>query len=133
MVKLNFSSRTLLVAMTGLSVLCSGALAQGHGNQNNRGGNDRGDNRQYSQERRQSSDHRGDNGKRYHYRDGRWYSRGWFGWEFAVAALAVGAMIESLPPNHSTLVENNTTYYYDNARYYRQTPDGYYIVVQAPR
>ena len=145
MLKQNLRSRSVLALFIGLSLICSGAFAQEAGN--------RGDRRENVQSDSQRNDHKdsrgdvhGDNrggnqrdsrqvsrGSRYHYRDGRWYSRGWFGWEFAVSALAIGALVESLPPNHSVIVSGDTSYYYDNTRYYRQLPDGTYVVVPAPR
>jgi hypothetical protein len=124
MLKQTLRFRSALVLVLGLSLLCSGAFAQRDGNRGDRRGNNRGDSR---------VDNRRDNrGDRYHYRDGRWYGRGWFGWEFAVSALAIGALVESLPPQHTTVVVENTSYYYDNNVYYRQLPDGAYVVVQPP-
>ena len=133
--------RPVFTLVLGLSLVCSGAFAQGHGNQGDRKedkrGDSRGDNRGDNR-RNDRGDQRGNNwgdhhGDRYHYREGRWYGRGWFGWEFAISALAIGAMVESLPPNSSVIVVGDTSYYYDNSRYYRQLPDGAYVVVQSPR
>ena len=77
--------------------------------------------------------YRGDNrGDRHYYRDGRWYQRDSAGHEFVVAALAIGAIIDSLPPSHSIVVVENTPYYHDDNYYYRQHPNGGYVVVPAP-
>jgi hypothetical protein len=67
-------------------------------------------------------------GNRYHYRDGRWYDHS----EVAVPDIAVGAEVESLPPQYTTVVVANTPYYYDNSRYYNRASDGSYVVVAAP-
>ena len=129
MLKQTLRLRSALVLALGLALLCSSAFAQGWwGNRGDQRQNNRGNSRQVDPRDSRSYD-RGD---RYHYRDGRWYSRGWFGWEFAVAALTVGAIVESLPPQHSTIIVENTPYYYDNTVYYRQLPDGAYVVVQPP-
>jgi hypothetical protein len=126
-------SRSVFVIALGMSLLCSCAYAQGDRNRSDHRNNNRSDARGDNRGDRRESVQRHDNGSRYHYRDGRWYGRGWFGWEFAVAALAVGAMVESLPPRHTTIIVEDTHYYYDDRVYYRQLPDGAYIVVPAPR
>ena len=105
--------RSVLVLIFGLSLLSLGAFARAD---DNRGG-DHGDNR--------GNNH----SNRYHYRDGRWYGQG----EIVVPNLIVGAQVESLPPQYTTVVVGNTPYYYDNARYYNRLPDGAYVVVEAPR
>ena len=140
MLRQSLKFRPMLVLVVGLSMLCSGAFAQGNSNRGDHRENNRGDSRGDSRgdtRGNDKGDQRGNNwgdhhGDRYHYRDGRWYSRGWFGWEFVVSALAIGAFVESLPPRHTTVIVENTTYYYDDTRYYRQSPDGFYVVVQAP-
>lgn len=68
-------------------------------------------------------------GNRYHYRDGHWYGQG----EVVVTDIGIGSFVESLPPQHTTVVYANTPYYYDNVRYYSQSSDGTYVVVAAPR
>ncbi len=68
-------------------------------------------------------------GNRYHYRDGHWYGQG----EVVVSSIGVGSVVESLPPEHTTIVVEKTPYYYDNTRYYSESPDGTYVVVTAPR
>jgi len=76
---------------------------------------------------------RGDRrGEEYHYRNKRWYRSGWFGWEYAVDSISVGARIIALPPKHRIIVVKDRTYYYDEVRYYQLQPDGMYLVVQAP-
>ncbi|MBF0572131.1 MAG: hypothetical protein HQL12_09735 [Candidatus Omnitrophica bacterium] len=69
-----------------------------------------------------------DHGNRYHYRDGQWYGHG----EILVPNLKIGAVVETVPPQGRIVVVENTRYYYDNTRYYSQSPDGSYVVVEAP-
>jgi hypothetical protein len=115
--------RMFFVILLILTLFSPGAFAR----DDNRG-HDKGGNRGYSR-----ADNRGhDSGSRHYYRDGRWYRRGWFGFEFVVSALAIGALINSLPPTHSTVVVEGDSYYHDDRYYYRQRPDGYYVVVQPP-
>lgn len=71
-------------------------------------------------------------GKRYHYRNGRWYTPGVFGWEFAASAPVAGALVETLPPQCAPVVVEDTTYYYDDLAYYEELSDGTYTVVQPP-
>ena len=88
----------------------------------------RGDNRGYI-----GADNRGYNGgDRHYYRDGRWYTHDSRGNEIAVDALAIGARIESLPPLHTTVVVQDAPYYRDDRYYYRQAPEGGYVVVPEP-
>jgi len=70
--------------------------------------------------------------ERYHYSDGRFYRSGWFGFGIAVSALTIGALIESLPPRHTTVIVEGTPYYHDDIYYYRQVPEGGYVVVPQP-
>lgn len=70
-------------------------------------------------------------GRRYHYREGRWYGRGWFGLEVAISALTIGAVVESLPYGYRTVVVAGQPYYYYDGYYYRYYPYGY-VVVPAP-
>ena len=109
-----------LVLFLGSLFLCSGALANG----NSYGGPNRGDNRGYN---------RNDNGERHYYRDGRWYKRDSRGNEVSVADIVVGAIAEALPPQHQTVVIQNTPYYYDNSHYYQRRSDNTYVVVEPPR
>jgi hypothetical protein len=69
-----------------------------------------------------------DHGNRYHYRDGRWYGHG----EVLVPNLAIGAVVETVPPQGRIVVVGNNSYYYDNTRYYSRSPDGSFVVVEAP-
>jgi hypothetical protein len=115
--------RTPLVSLLILSLFCPAALARADDRGNFRGG-DRGysrfDDRDY---------HRG---SRHYYRDGRWYRHGWFGFGILVSALAIGALIESLPPRHTTVVVEGTPYYHDDNYYYRPLSQGGYVVVPQP-
>lgn len=73
-------------------------------------------------------------GERYgghYYRDGRWYRHGWFGFDIAVTALTIGALVEALPPRYNTVVVGGVPYYYYDSVYYRPCPSGY-VVVPAP-
>jgi hypothetical protein len=91
-------------------------------------GDYRGGNRGYS-----GADNRGYNrGERYYYRDGRWYKRDSLGHDIAVAALAIGALIDALPPSHETVIVEGAPYYRDDRYYYRQAPNGGYTVVSPP-
>ena len=111
--------KVVLVILLMLSLFCPGVFARG---------DDRGGNRGYVR-----VDNRGHNrGDRHYYRDGRWYRTGWFGFGIVVSALAIGALIDALPPRHTTVVVEGTPYYYDDRYYYRQAPQGGYVVVPAP-
>jgi hypothetical protein len=70
----------------------------------------------------------GEHGERYHYRGGRWYSPGWFGFDIAVSALTIGALVEGLPAGYTTVVAGGTPYYYYGGYYYRHYPYGYVVV-----
>lgn len=88
-------------------------------------GDYRGENRRYI---------RGDNrGDRHYYRDGRWYRHSSSGVDILVSALFIGALIEALPPSHTTVVVEGASYYHDDRHYYRQRPEGGYVVVPAPK
>ncbi|MFA6142626.1 MAG: DUF6515 family protein [Candidatus Omnitrophota bacterium] len=69
---------------------------------------------------------------RHYYRNGNWYRHGWLGLDIIVSALAVGAIIDSLPPRYNTVVVGNTPYYYYDNYYYRPYQYGGYIVVPPP-
>jgi len=66
--------------------------------------------------------------QRYHYRDGRFYRPGWFGFEFAIFAPPVGAIVTFLPVGHRTIIVAGTPYYYYDNVYYRTCPSGYVVV-----
>jgi len=107
MLKQILKFRSVLVLMIGLSFLYLGTFAQADDNQSNQGGS---------------------YGNRYHFRNGHWYGPG----EVPVSHLSVGAIVEALPPQHTTIVVENIPYYYDNILYYKQMPDNTYVVVSAP-
>ena len=69
---------------------------------------------------------------RYYYRGGSWYRHGWLGFDIAVSALAIGALIDSLPPRYSTVVVGGVPYYYYGNYYYQPYPYGGYVVVPPP-
>ena len=106
--------KIVLVSLLMLTLFCPAAFARGGG---------RGDDRGHG---------RDDRGRRYYYRDNRWYQHGWLGFDFAVAALTIGALIDYLPPQHTTVVVAGTPYYYADNHYYRQVPNGGYVVVAPP-
>ena len=68
---------------------------------------------------------------RYHYREGRFYRPGWFGFEFAIGSAPIGAVIRILPFGYRTIVIRGAPYYYYDDVYYRPCPSGY-VVVPAP-
>ena len=114
-----------LVVVLGVLLVCSSAFANG----NSYGGRDRRDNRG------DNGNHGSNygNGERHYYRDGRWYRHDQQGHEVSVADIVIGAIAEALPPQHQTIVIQNTPYYYDNSHYYQRRPDNTYIVVEPPR
>jgi hypothetical protein len=72
-------------------------------------------------------------GRGYHYyRGGRWYQHGWFWFDTAVAALTLGALVDTLPPRYTTVVYSGVTYYYSDGYYYRPYDYGGYMVVAPP-
>jgi hypothetical protein len=50
----------------------------------------------------------------------------------AATTLAVGAIVRSLPPAHTTVVVANQPYYYSAGVYYKVAPSGGYVTVPAP-
>jgi hypothetical protein len=70
--------------------------------------------------------------ERHYYRDGRWYRHDARGNEIFVSDIAPGVYIEALPPQHTTIVIEGTSYYHDNSHYYRPAPHGGYVVVAPP-
>ena len=68
----------------------------------------------------------------HYYRGGRWYRHGWLWLDTAVAALTVGAIVESLPPRYNTVIVEGAPYYYYDNYYYRPYPSGGYVVVPPP-
>ena len=71
-------------------------------------------------------------GGRHYYSGGSWYRHGWLGFDIAVSALAIGALIDSLPPRYSTVVVGGVPYYYYDNYYYQPYPYGGYVVVPPP-
>jgi len=69
--------------------------------------------------------------RRYNYHDGRFFRPGWFGFEIAIGAPPMGAMVTFLPFGHRTIIAGGITYYYYDNIYYTTCPSGY-IVVPAP-
>ena len=104
---LRFTAVVVLISALAFALPCSDAFAQHHGD-------------------------RGDDRGRHYYRDGSWYRHGWLGFDIAVSALAIGALIDSLPPRHTTVVVAGTPYYYYNNYYYQSYPYGGYVVVPPP-
>ena len=56
--------------------------------------------------------HGGHGGGRYYWHGGRWYEPGWFGFDVAVSALAIGAIVEGLPYGYTTVVVGGAPYCY---------------------
>ncbi|MBF0493862.1 MAG: hypothetical protein HQL28_01875 [Candidatus Omnitrophica bacterium] len=119
--------RSIVVILLTLSLSSPGAFARDD-DRGGKKGNDRVENR--GNNRVEERHYNG--GDRHYYQDGHYYKRGWFGLGTIVAALAIGAYIESLPPRHTTVVVQGTQYYHDDRYYYRQVPEGGYVVVTAP-
>ena len=67
---------------------------------------------------------------RYNYHDGKFFRIGWFGFEFALLAPPVGAIITTIPVGHRTILVGGTTYYYYNNIYYTTYPGGYIVVAE---
>jgi len=107
MLNQNFKFRVVLMLTFGLSLLCPGTFVQADDNHYNQGDNHH---------------------DRYHYRDGHWYGQG----EVLVSDPGIGMEVEGLPPQYTTVVVGNNSYYYDNTRYYSRSPDGSYIIVENP-
>jgi hypothetical protein len=105
--------RVGLVFILGILLFCSGAFAMG-------------DLRVTTSTRR---DNRED---RHYYRNGRWYKHDSRGKEIIVYTLSIGALVDALPPRHTTVVVEGTPYYRDDNYYYRQEPNGGYVVVPRP-
>lgn len=100
-------SRVLIVLCLILALACSEAYAWGGG--------------------------RGWGGRGYHYYNGgRWYQHGWFWFDTAVAALTLGALVDTLPPRYNTVVYSGVPYYYADGYYYRPYNYGGYVVVAPP-
>jgi hypothetical protein len=105
----------IVISALAIALPCSDASAQP------RGGDGRG-----------RSDRGRSGGGRHYYSNGGWYRHGWLGFDIAVSALAIGALIDSLPPRYTTVVVAGTPYYYYDNYYYRPYPNGGYVVVPPP-
>ena len=115
-----FLAAAVIISGLALALPCKDAFAQPHGG-GGRGGSGPGWNDRWTR-----------GGEKHYYRDGSWYKHGWFGFDMVVSALAVGALIDSLPPRHSTVVVAGTPYYYADNYYYSPYPNGGYVVVPPP-
>jgi len=67
-------------------------------------------------------------GERFHYREGHWYRRGWFGFDILSPALTIGAVVEALPYGYATVTVGGVPYYRYEGVYYRHYPEGYMVV-----
>jgi hypothetical protein len=70
----------------------------------------------------------------YHWHGGHWYhyyGPHWFGFDVAVSALTIGAVVETLPPGYTTFIVGGAPYYCYDSLYYRPIPEGF-VVVQPP-
>jgi hypothetical protein len=76
----------------------------------------------------QADNNQSDHGSRYYYLDGQWHEQG----KDLVPPVTIGAIIKSLPPEYTTIVIDNTHYYYNNALYFMKLPDDTYVVVPDP-
>jgi hypothetical protein len=125
-----------LLMMTFFCPICPNAFArQNDYRGNNRNENrveSRGDNRVENRSYNKKYIKEYNRGERYYYRGGNWHKSGWFGFGAVVSALAIGAFIEALPPNHQTVVVEGNSYYHDDRYYYRPLPEGGYVVVSTP-
>ena len=121
---LRFTAVVILILGLALALPCSDAVAQPHGG-------DRHDGSRPGGGPGESGHERGDENRHY-YRNGSWYRHGWFGFDIAVSALAIGALIDSLPPRYNTVVIAGTPYYYSDNYYYQPYPYGGYVVVPPP-
>ena len=101
--------KVLIILCLALALCSSEAFARGGDERGGRGGGDH-----------------------HYYRDGRWYRHGWFWFDTAVAALTIGALVDSLPPRYTTVAYGGVPYYYYDNYYYRPYPQGGYVVVAPP-
>ncbi|MFA5362956.1 MAG: hypothetical protein WC335_06930 [Candidatus Omnitrophota bacterium] len=119
--------RVGLVILLGILLFCSDAFAMAVRRRDN-SRDERGDNR-----RNDKRDNRKDSREgRHYYRNDRWYRRDSRGNEIPVLALSIGAFIDALPSRHTTLVIQGAPYYHDDRYYFRQHPNGGYVVVAPP-
>lgn len=112
--------RAGLVILLGISLLYSSAFAMEVISKEDDGRGHRGYSRRDSRE------------ERHYYRKGSWYKHDSRGREVVVTALFIGALVQSLPPRHTTVVIQGAPYYHDDRYYYRQHSNGGYVVVSPP-
>jgi hypothetical protein len=132
MIKQILRFRTALMFSMGLSLFVPGVFAQGHDDGHDRGNNGSNFSRD-SGTRDRDNIQRNGHGSNHYYRNGRWYSHGWFGWEIPVPVLSAGVFIDSLPASYTVVVVQGNTYYYGDNTYFRQLPAGGFAVVTVPR
>ena len=120
--------RTTLMLLLGLAMFSPGVFAQDHRDRHD-GGRDGGDRGRDPQTQVRSNDRRDGHGSQHYYNNGRWYRRGWFGWDVPVPVLTSGVLIDSLPPAYTVVVVRGNTYYYGDNTYFRQLPEGGFAVV----
>ncbi|MDD5669614.1 MAG: DUF6515 family protein [Candidatus Omnitrophica bacterium] len=67
--------------------------------------------------------------EQYHYRDGRFFRRNFFGFFFPVPP-PFGAVVAVLPVGHTTVMVGGYPYYYYDRVYYKPCPSGYMVVAE---
>lgn len=65
-------------------------------------------------------------GNPYHYHSGRFYRKGFFGFELVFPP--IGAVITTLPSGFKTVIVGSSRYYYYDDVYYMNCPTGYIVV-----
>ena len=123
MIKNDLKKKMLLAVVSALFVIASSTSAFARDNGGARGG-DRGGSWHKSSPREVVIV----NNHRYNYRDGRFYSPGWFGFEFVIGFPPIGAIVTSIPIGHKTMLVGGTSYYYYENVYYKASPAGYVVV-----
>ena len=121
---LRFTAAVVLILALVMALPCPNAVAEPRGGGGRGGSAGRGG--------PVVSNHSWGGGGRHYYSGGNWYRHGWFGFDTVVSALAIGALIDSLPPRHTTVVVAGTPYYYYDNYYYQTLPSGGYVVVPPP-
>ena len=127
--------KKMLITLLILALFCPCTFARREERREGEGREERGEHWEERREHRHEEryhERRHHRRHRYFYRDGRWHRHSWFGFNFIVSALAVGAIVESLPPRHSVIIVRGVPYYYDDRYYYKELPDGDYEVVPSP-
>lgn len=67
-------------------------------------------------------------GRRYHYHEGRFYRRPWFGFGFSVVTPPIGTVVTEIPHRYRTIRYGGIPYYYYDNIYYTEGSGGYYVV-----